>query len=1015
MKMTKTKKNIISTVLCAVMLILALCTFASCKNSDLSVTFSVEGKTQTVEVTDGKVTLPSDPEKEFYEFRGWYTTSTFDEGTEFTKDSEVTKSLTVYAYFAPIRVSVSVNGSEPTSIKLEDLAAKTTEHITTALGENLTFDGWYIDSGYTTKYTSQDTDDLYGRYMAEVRFDNGYETVYTALVQKGSSIAKPDSSSVAKNYMDTEDLSFVDANGNEFDFKSEIKVNTVVTVKWKSPYLVYEKIDGTANYAVIGFDSDHAEEVLQYPCISVLSKNVTTTDKSGNTLTINVVSVKAGSSSTKTTRFSGCIDGAKKIIFADGIEYIVSLNGDNNTLVEEIVFPKTLKVLEKSIWCLDQLKGIELPDGIEVIVDCFWKHYMSSTVGLYRGKYDYDFDIVIPNSVKSLAMVPANVKFEEGSKYFAENNCIYKKDGNDKILVSITQSSVVDGKVNIPEGTTKIHVGILNKFFDCDYIYLPSTLTGVEYTADSANYNTFYDGRFLTAHQYISSPGSGNMDADAYCLLNTLDNLEYVVFNTSEYPFGSNYYLFIGLLNGNYVTFDKINTTKLVFTAKVESGADIKINVSYTNTMVNGSKKNNTVTAVSGSNLDKDQLLKQLGITSEDIGAKIKVTSITQFGEDYKFGAKDCNQYIEITFEYDVEGFTYTENTDGTITVTGFNSSTAQLLANGTYLVVIPDSVNGKLITAIADGAFKGNNAISKVYIGKNVKRIGAEAFMNTSNIEYLSVASGGLEEIGRSAFENLGSINDNGTWKINPDMPQYKFTNYTAQTAYIYIPLANLKSVEPYAFKSIAIAAFMPVEGEEDRILMKFAYGEDPMNRNAVVGQFYYLIDSSSDKVGLIQYMGQETVQQVSCIDSSKNADVVVWDVRLVAVVSGAKADETLSLGFSLRPFAAYMGNDADLNVLRYEVMEGSVYYRRKVSFGIVSKIHKNAFTDMGMTLYSSTGEVTLELYDRSGDNVWLTKDDIVGQNSEIFEDGWWLGIPNSENTAVSEDKIGSSTRLLT
>ena len=94
--MTTIRKNVIGAVLCLVVLLVGVCALGACRSKDLSVTFTVEGKTQTVDVVNGKVTMPADPEKEFYEFRGWYTTSTFDEGTEFSGDTEVKESLTVY-------------------------------------------------------------------------------------------------------------------------------------------------------------------------------------------------------------------------------------------------------------------------------------------------------------------------------------------------------------------------------------------------------------------------------------------------------------------------------------------------------------------------------------------------------------------------------------------------------------------------------------------------------------------------------------------------------------------------------------------------------------------------------------------------------------------------------------------------------------------------------------------------------------------------------------------------------
>ena len=66
-KMTKIRKNVIGAVLCLMVLLVGVCALAACGSKDLSVTFTVEGKTQTVDVVNGKVTMPADPEKEFYE------------------------------------------------------------------------------------------------------------------------------------------------------------------------------------------------------------------------------------------------------------------------------------------------------------------------------------------------------------------------------------------------------------------------------------------------------------------------------------------------------------------------------------------------------------------------------------------------------------------------------------------------------------------------------------------------------------------------------------------------------------------------------------------------------------------------------------------------------------------------------------------------------------------------------------------------------------------------------------
>ena len=70
----------------------------------------------------------------------------------------------------------------------------------------------------------------------------------------------------------------MDENGNAVDFSSlVITKNTAIKVMWKSPYLVYQKIEGTANdYAVVGFDykssnSEELQNIKRFPAISFLS------------------------------------------------------------------------------------------------------------------------------------------------------------------------------------------------------------------------------------------------------------------------------------------------------------------------------------------------------------------------------------------------------------------------------------------------------------------------------------------------------------------------------------------------------------------------------------------------------------------------------------------------------------------------------------------------------------------------------------------------------------------------
>ncbi len=1032
--MAKIRKSFIGALVCLVLLLVGVCALTACGSKDYTVTFSIDGKEQTVDVVDGKVAFPNDPTKEYYEFRGWYTTDTFDEGTEFTSDTKIDGNVKVYAYFAPIYVDIALNGGASEEIKLENLSTKTTEYTADAENKNLTFDGWYIDANFGTEYTTQDVDNLYARYVATVTFDNGYETVYTEFVQVNTVMAKPKAETVKKFYMDEEDISFVTETGADFDFTKEIAANTTIKVLWKTPGLVYTNIGGS-NYQLDGISSDYTrEEIEAYPVVSVLSKNVTV-DNNGTKGNVVSVSGTAGSGS----GYGIVSTGAYKVIINEGVKYLTSLN--SMIQIEEIELPSSLRIIEESFWSMNTLKSITIPDGVEVIIDCFWKQYSKNQHNIYRGATNYDFDIVIPASVKNLVLVPYNVTFAKGSAFVKENGRIYKVTDTDKILVSDYHSNVVDGTLAIPEGVTAIQVGALEvgnvAEVGYDYLSIPATVTKVVYNADIQDdaYKAFYTGSLLTDIDKVSAPDS-LADPRSYAIVRELNKIQYIMIDANEYPFDSDYAI-IGASDGYkaYTNFDNV-----VFVGEVESG-DIKVTVVSQNTMGDGKAVKYTYSVATGSVLIKDEVLTAAGITSEALGMNIKVTSITQFGKVYTFGKKNANQYIDITYEYSVTGFTYEENDDGTLTVTGLDASTAQNLGTeenpGPYLVIIPYSFNGKTIVEIKEGAFKNNQKLARIYIANSVKKIGAEAFKNASNLEYVNIAPGGLEEIGERAFEYAGAVYDSETDKyvINPSLTTtikaHNNDRNGTKSMVIYIPLSNLKkdlvdadgnywsAIGAYAFRTPAIVGFQPVVGEETRISCGGGKMSDDYSSAWVEdyeglkpGMFFWKKTDDGAYVGIYRYVSKSTVTKPEKSDGTGEYNVTVYDVQYVATAGGyANDSDTLHFGYTYRQYTQYWDSSNALyagfcgSVIRYEIMEGSVYFlpgsNYSVWFGVISKIHKNAFTDMDCT--------RLKMY-TDQDN-WLTLDQIHQQDSAIFEEGWWEGKANSENKFMED--VTSSTPL--
>ena len=111
-----------------------------------------------------------------------------------------------------------------------------------------------------------------------------------------------------------------------------------------------------------------------------------------------------------------------------------------------------------------------------------------------------------------------------------------------------------------------------------------------------------------------------------------------------------------------------------------------------------------------------------------------------------------------VTFLYTVEAktseynFVFSEE-GGKALITG-------LAAEHPATIYIPSELNGLPVKGIADGAFAGNDAIEKVYIG-NIEYLGADAFAESS-VRYVEFASGSaLSEISEGAFRNTLALEE--------------------------------------------------------------------------------------------------------------------------------------------------------------------------------------------------------------------------------------------------------------
>lgn len=1002
--MAKTKNKVVIVIACLMLAVLCAVVLAACNDTEThTVTFMVRenGTTgdwqqyTTVDTNDdGSVTLPTEPTVDGYTFRDWYTDEACSADKVFD-ESKVTADITVYALMSEANITLSVTDGSGTASEvagtLSALSQTTAEYEADALSENLTFDGWYTDAAFTQKYSNgMDATALYGRYMAKVTYDNGYEELYTELVTPGGKTTAPDErvDDFVKRYMDDEDISYNDSEGNAIDFTADtFDKNEVVTVLWKTPGLVYEAIEGN-NYRVSGIDTTD----ITYPAVSVLSKNVTIEGKQG----CNVVAVDAAVGLDR-------YDQAEVFIFNEGIEsirgfYAASYGGPS--AMKEVRLPSTLKVLEDSFnMPSTAISELVLPEGLEVIIDCFWSDMLATTNP--DRENGLNISITVPSTVTNMVAVPKNLDLSQNDNFeYDDDGRLYYVDGDSKILCSEYQSNVTDdGRLVVEEGVTGVQVYLLSTM-DFDYLDLPSTFREVGYNNAAENYPA-YTGDLLTPQVMINDPEAAPVEGAirySYAIVSNLDEITYVTIDAVAMPVGVSDYAFVSTSGVPYNGSEFTNDVKVVFIGEVAKDTPVEVRVTVAYPRDNKVRTEVLDTYKSGDELTLADVMAAVNIDSSEYNV-----TATSLGVEFEDGVIKSNIYLTLACYAVKGGFTYTPNADGkTATVTGFDQLGAEQLSDGTYRVSIGETIDGYTVTAIADGAFKGEKGtgISEVYISNTVTTIGAEAFMNMGNLRLVNIAPGGLSVIGESAFENAGCVQADGNWTVNTTGGVDKLT--------MILPLADLTDIQPYAFKTKAIKQFTAVDSEVSRnIQMMLMQGTSSLTE----GMFLFASTGSGTNRAIVKYTGINETKTMQN-SSGEDTEITVRGAQLVAIAGGAdysNAGSGLALGFSYRYFDSQMGAYAPAlatNVFEYEIMEGSVYYggsKLQLYIGMVSKVHKNAFTDI------EDEAPSVNYYNCSYDQ-HMAIEQVQTQDSEIFEEGWFEGADNSENTFMADAKAQSS-----
>ena len=999
--MTAVKKKLLIALAFVAMLFAGIALLSACSGNedDLKVTFMVQedggewGSYREADIVDGSVEMPENPTKLYYNFSNWYYTQ---DGTgDPFENSGITESVTVYARFVPIEVEIVINGTNEGTQNLVDVVNNTYDP-----GEGLEFSGWYTNANFTesTKWDGESVvTTLYARSVARITFNNGYEDVYTTTVAPGTVFTDPasadgiEATEIRKDYMSKYDINYWDEDGNEFDFSEPVTQNTNITVTWRSPFLAYEEVNNVTSGLRLTMyggniydDTETAATASTVPVISIPGELTFDKDGDGVAETYKVEEVNLNN-----PLLSGSV--IEKLIIGEGVSIVQNINSSTACTVKEISLPSTLKVIINCFNNLNALESVELPEGVEVIIGSFWANcnaawnYLAGTVNLGEA---YPFEIVVPSSVKNLSMVPSNFTYSatkstaQTGDFYRDGNYVYKIDdaeGHEGDLLLVADFSEEGGSLSVPEGVEGIQVGTyFNRTYE--YFVLPSSFSYIGYNADVSDYDAYtynssdyFSNHFLWDDQYASDP-RGNIAVAGYAVFNNMDDLTNLVFNGEAPEGGAAGFAFMGDPTGwgsmGEALLEPYTATSyesvVVYIGEV---AAPQVTITLENELT-GNSYTATITKKKNESLTIEEILNAVDDANNTTFAEaystdkvLTVSGVTAFGQPYDLGeALTTNVYLTVVTDYEEidSGYIAVDNGDGTATITGY-AGNGYTTADGLVIISIPNkvTVNGKqlTVTAIAESAFDAtkNSAclnIGYVIIPATVKDIGDKAFYMCEGLVSVRIVPGGLETIGKSAFEGTSLVT-------------------------VAVPLANLKEVGAYAFKIETLEQFLPAEGEEDRdMLTKTDLKEgDFFIRQDVIGADGYTPIYGG--YGLYQYVGKTTTDGVT-----------TWNVKFVASAGAVNANEDIVM--------ISLGDITDsTNIISYEIMEGSFYYINSetsmsstITFYSVSKIHQNAFTD------SAIGGIAMQYSsDYMGEFTGNTLAEFIAANQSVFEDGWYEG----------------------
>ncbi len=369
---------------------------------------------------------------------------------------------------------------------------------------------------------------------------------------------------------------------------------------------------------------------------------------------------------------------------------------------------------------------------------------------------------------------------------------------------------------------------------------------------------------------------------------------------------------------------------------------------------------------------------------------------------------------IELSAYADMGAYEYSVLDDVTVEITFYSGSDLES--------DIPETINGKMVTSIGEGAFADCDSLRNVTIPESVKNIGENAFNSCDGLTSLTIPNS-VTSIGEGAFykcENLSSINVDANNKIYSSVNGVLYNK--GRTELIVYPAGKMDAsfTIPNSVTGIAAGAFAGCKYLTSILIPNSVKSIGEMAFSICSGLISVTIPSSVTSIGDRAFFSSGKLKNISVDSNNKNyasAGGVLYNKNKTELIiyPAGKADTSFTIPNSVICIteAAFFGCESLTKVtIPSSVMDiGDEAFMNCISLGNVT-VPDSVIKIGVLSFCSCTGLTSITIYNKDiliMDYAIDVSTTIYGYKDSTAENYAWKR--GNKFVALSETKLATPT----